>query len=183
MEDVNKAVEKTLPVAATEDTGVEKKQPEAPGVDYEEVISSLLEEQKKLETERDNYRKGMLKAKGKHTEDEKDGDEEESLEAKIDRRVEEKLAATKAAQTQQQLEETVKKMAKELKEFKLAAANRQTIKSASQVTGDGTVDVPDNVLSPEALQECKAKGWSEEKIQRLKNTIIKYKTNGMPIKS
>jgi hypothetical protein len=167
-----KAVEIT-PIAAPADSGVENKQPEAPGVDYEAVVSTLLDEQKRLETERDNYRKGMLKAKGKLPAEEV-AEEDEDLDTKIDRKVQERLTATKAAQAQTQLEETIKKMAKDLKETKLALANRSQLKPTNtQVTGDATVDVPDNILSPEALEECKRAGWSEEKIKRLKQNMAK----------
>lgn len=80
MADELKAVEIT-PNAATGNSGVEIKQSGAPETDELEMVSVLLDNLKKVEAERDNYRRGMLKAKGKISEPE---DVEEDLDAKLD---------------------------------------------------------------------------------------------------
>ena len=163
-----RAVE-SIPGAAAGNSGVEIKQSGAPEIDELEMVSVLLDNLKKVEAERDNYRKGMLKAKGKISEPE---DVEEDLDAKLDRKLEERFAANKVLQAQAQLEETVRKQAKELKEAKLALANRSQLKSSASISGDATVDVPDNILSPAQIDELKAAKWSDSKIALLKKNMM-----------
>jgi len=166
-EDV-RAVE-SIPGAAAGNSAVENKQPEAAGADELEMVSVLLDNLKKVEAERDNYRKGMLKAKGKISEPE---DVEEDLDAKLDRKLEERFAANKVLQAQAALEEKIRQQAKELKEAKLALANRSQLKSSASISGDATVDVPDNILSPAQLDELKAAKWSDSKIALLKKNLM-----------
>lgn len=166
-EDV-RAVE-SIPGAAAGNNAVENKQPEAAGADELEMVSVLLDNLKKVEAERDNYRKGMLKAKGKISEPE---DVENDLETVVRRVVQENLLSSKEAQIKNELEETLRKTARENRELKLALANRSQLKSLVSISGDATVDVPDNILSPAQLDELKAAKWSDSKIALLKKNMM-----------
>jgi hypothetical protein len=166
MPDINAGQE---PVKKPEE-GVEL-QPTAPEAtldsDPEIVISSLLDENKKLAAERENYRKGMLKAKGKLTED----DEPEDLETIIDRKVNEKLLNSQWIESQRRLEETAKKLARENKELKLAAINKAP--KTSQGAGSGAAAQPaDATLSAEKLAHLKnVLKWDEAKIEKFKKNL------------
>lgn len=168
MADELKAVE-TNPNAATGNSGVEIKQSGAPETDELEMVSVLLDNLKKVEAERDNYRKGMLKAKGKISEPE---DVQDDLETVVRRVVQENLLSSKEAQIKNELEETLRKTARENRELKLALANRSQLKSSASISGDATVDVPDNILSPAQIDELKAAKWSDSKIALLKKNMM-----------
>ena len=163
------AVEATQPAATG--NGVETNQPIAPEVDSEAVISQLLDENKRLETERDNYRRGILKAKGKLPEEEVDASEED-LDARIERKVSERLLETQWAANQKRLEEELKKQARENKELKKSLANRSQLSSTGQGSGQAEMSVPDSSLSPDMLQQLKARGWSDDKIARFKKNRL-----------
>lgn len=168
MADELKAVEIT-PNAATGNSGVEIKQSGAPETDELEMVSVLLDNLKKVEAERDNYRKGMLKAKGKISEPE---DVQDDLETVVRRVVQENLLSSKEAQIKNELEETLRKTARENRELKLALANRSQLKSSASISGDATVGVPDNILSPAQIDELKAAKWSDSKIALLKKNMM-----------
>lgn len=160
------------------ETEVEIKQPNASEVDPEAVISQLLDENKRLEQDRDNYRKGLLKAKGKLQETEEEP--EEDIDTKIDRKVQERLAQTTYADSQKRLAEEALKLARENKELKKSLANRGQLSSKGQ-GGGSQVEVPvgQNYFSPEKIQALKARGWGDDKIERFKQNREKAKGGGI----
>lgn len=155
--------------------GAVESQPNAAEVDYEAVVSQLLDENKKLATERENYRKGMLQAKGKTPKEAQATMETaEDLDAMIDRKVQEKMLGTQQVIAAQKLEETVKSMAKQLKEAKLALANKAGASTTVQPNGSSDLKpTTDNFFSPEKLAALKAKGWDDKKIEMFKKNLAK----------
>lgn len=152
-----------------------------PEVDYEAELVKANDKIAKLDEEKENYRKGMLKAKGKiPDEDDNSSNDTESLDAKIDRKVQERMLATKEAQALSEKENLVSKITKENKELKLALKNRGQITSTS---GQGSnQDKPeaktDKIFSTDQLNALKAKGWDDKKIEELKKNL--NKGNQMP---
>ena len=128
---------------STETTTVEKKvetavaQPEketltqTTEVDYEAILKAKDDELAQTRTERENYRKGMLKAKGKLPDEDDNSSNEEDIDAKIERKVQEKLLSTREAQLQADKDKVISDMAKKLKETTLALKNRGQISTSS----------------------------------------------------
>lgn len=88
MDEQKKAVE-TVETAAPQ-PGVEPIQSQAPGIDYAAELATALEDKARAEAERDNYKKGLLKAKGKLPEEETDHGQDGDVDA-IAERVAQKL--------------------------------------------------------------------------------------------
>ena len=180
MSETKPAVETKVEVAATpQETKVETPSQTQPEVDYEALLAEKDKELSQVRTEKDNYRKGMLKAKGKLPEED-DNSSEEDLDAKIDRKVQERLLQTREAQVQSEKDALVLSLAKKNKEITLALKNLRQINTSSgqgsnQERPEGKVD---NVLSNDQLASLKAKGWDDKKIEELKKNL--NKVNQMP---
>lgn len=136
-------------------------------IDAQTRIAELETEKAKLETERDNYKIGMLKAKGKIPE----FDENESEDDKIRRISHETLADSRLADIAREQDAIIKKALIENKELKTALKNKPSttaVSSGSEPTQ--AVAVP-GILSEEDIKEAKARGWSDKKIELLKRNI------------
>ena len=136
-------------------------------VDYEAKLAEVNAKLAQTETEKENYRKGMLKAKGKLPDDDDTSSNDEDIDAKIERKVQEKLLATREAQLQADKDKVISDMAKKLKETTLALKNRGQISTSS---GQGSNEDRPKVegasyFSTEQITALKAKGWSDEKIK------------------
>ena len=141
-------------------------------VDYQAEYESLLEEQLKTAEERDNYTKGLLKAKGKLPEDEEDLEPEDE---RIGRIVAEQLASSKYAQIEKAKEDLIKKTLSENAELKKALTNKAQI---SDTPPGSPVDNPpftaaDGLLSKEQIAYFKSKKWSDKKIEEYKQNYAK----------
>ena len=139
-----------------------------------EILNALQakdEEIARLARERDNYRKGMLKAKGKQ----KDyyDDDEPDLEEKIDRIVAEKILSKEEDKVRAERDQMVQRLAIENAELRKAVANRTQVNVA---TGTGSSaeapEVKNEFFSQEQLEDLKAKGLDPEKV---KENLLKYK--------
>lgn len=179
MENENKPVETKVEVAGTTTEAVVT--PPTTEVDYEAELAKKDAVIAQIQGEKENYRKGMLKAKGKlPEEDQADAELPEDIDAKIDRKVAERLLSTKEAQAQAEKDEIIKKALKRNKELELALKNRGQVTSTSgqgsnQEKPEGKTD---NYFSNEQLSALKAKGYDDKKIAELKKNISKV--NEMP---
>jgi uncharacterized protein with von Willebrand factor type A (vWA) domain len=95
------------------------------------------------------------------------------LDALIDRKVTERMLATKEAQLHAEKDDIIKKTLKRNKELELALKNRTGITSTSgqgsnQEKPEGKAD---NFFSNEQLASLKAKGYSDKKIEALKKNM------------
>ena len=148
--------------------------PETTEVDAETLLAEKEKEIAKISTERDNYRKGLLKAKGKLPEEhQSDADEPEEQEALMRRIVREEMLTTREAQLQAEKDDIIKKTLKRNKELELALKNRTGVTSTSgqgsnQEKPEGKLD---NTFSNDQLANLKAKGWSDEKIEKFKKNL------------
>ncbi len=118
MENNNNAVETTTQSAAAEQ-GVENQSHEAPteNVDFAATLAALEEQtalRVKAESDRDNYKTGLLKAKGKLPED-----EEEDIDAIIDKKVADKLSAIQTNLIQPTVDGVIASLSKNSDEQKL----------------------------------------------------------------
>jgi len=167
------AVEKKVETAATQPEVVVT--PTATEVDYEALLATKDAEIAKVREEKDNYRRGMLKAKGKLPEEDDSSSNDEDIDAKIDRKVQERLLATKEAQFSAEKDALIMAMAKKTKELTLALKNRGQVTSPSgagsnQEQPEGKKD---NVLSNEQILALKARGFDDKKIEEFKKNMAK----------
>ncbi len=150
-------------------------------VDYEAVLAQKDAELAKVREEKENYRKGMLKAKGKLPEDyQSDADDFEDADSHTRMIVRETMLSTKEAQLQVEKDQALKAVLKRNKELETALKNRNQITSTS---GEGSnQDKPegkkDNYFSNDQISYFKSKGWSDEKIEAAKKNMAKV--NQMP---
>jgi hypothetical protein len=124
-------------------------EPEKDGVsleDYEAVVVALT----KAERDRDNYRKGLLKAKGKLPDEDTEGEED-----KMRLIVAEELAKTQIFQLQAKQEEIVKNTLKENKELKVALKNRTQIANNAGGSSQAEPDVKVESLPKDVLEYAK----------------------------
>jgi hypothetical protein len=145
-------------------------------VDYEAVLKAKDEELAKVKEEKENYKKGLLKAKGKLPEDyQTDTDEPEDAESLTRRIVQETLLSTKEAQLQVEKDQALAAVLKRNKELELALKNRGQITSTS--AEGSNQDKPevntDKYFSNEQIKALKAKGYDDKKIDILKKNMQK----------
>ena len=156
-----KAVETKVEVAAPQQE-----------VDYEAELAEVNAKLKKSEEDKENYRKGMLKAKGKLPEED---NLEEDLDERIARKVRETILTTQDAELLAKKDKLSADMAKKLKEMSVALKNRAQVTDTS-ATGSNK-DKPevkvDSFFSKEQLADFKSKGWSDAKIESLKQNMLK----------
>lgn len=143
-------------------------------VDYEAELKKKDDEIIRIREVSENYRKGMLKAKGKLPEED-DNSSEEDLDSKIDRKVQEKLLASRESQLQGEKDKLIVDMAKKNKELILALKNRDQItdNSGSASNQDKPEVKVDKVLSSDQINALKAKGWDDKKIEEFKKNLNK----------
>ena len=146
------AVEKKVEPAVTQQETVAT--PSATEVDYEAILAENAKELAKVREEKENYRKGMLKAKGKlPPEEDSDDQTSETSEEMVRRITREELLSTKEAQILANNDTTLKAVLKHNKELTLALKNRGQI---TQPSGEGSnQDKPegkiDNYFSNEQI--------------------------------
>lgn len=158
MADEVKGVDGAGVAPTSEDKGQEELTPN------EEFLLGFVD---KLATERENYKQGLLKAKGKSS-GEDDGLSDEERLRKI---VQEELAASNQAKESAEAKEALKTVLKENKELKVALRNRA--QGNIQIAGGGgdkAQPAGDIGLSPEQIANLKARNpklWTDDKIKSL----------------
>lgn len=179
MTNENKGVEEVTETAPTQTENVDTQT--STQVDYAAVLAEKDAELAKVRQEKDNYKKGLLKAKGKLPEDyQTDTDETETQEAMTRRIVQETMLSTREAQLQVEKDQTISALLKRNKEVETALKNRGQITSTS---GDGSnQEKPegkkDNYFSNDQISALRAKGYDDKKIETLKKNMTKV--NEMP---
>lgn len=180
MSEVNNGVEEIVQPAPVEQ-GVEVPDPNAP-MDQEEDLQAQLDatnaELEKVRIEKENYKKGLLKAKGKLPEEVIPDEPEEDLETKIDRIVAQRLIESKETQLQKEKDEIFKKTLARNKELATALKNRSGISGI----GSGTSNEGESINKPfwgkDQLEELRRKGFDvndPKKLETLKKNLQKVK--------
>ena len=174
MTDINNTVETIIEPAVVQTEGA----PEiAQEVDYAAIIEAKDAELAKLAVEKENYRKGLLKAKGKLPDDDYSVDNiDETEDEKISRIVDQRLLQTKEAQLKAEKDTAFANIIKRNKELEIALKNRQQISATSTGSNSektGTEVKTDTYFSPEQIQVLKAKGYDDKKIEALKENAKK----------
>lgn len=161
--------------------GVETSNGEAPAaepsvdssVDLAAEYEALLAENARLAADRDNYRKGMLAAKGKSKVEEPTYEpEEETEDDRIARKVREVLSQTQAEQARKRQEEIIKQALKENRELKAALQNRSQISSAPASSSKESPEPRDSYFTDEQIAYLKKRGLDPAKV---KENLLKAK--------
>lgn len=145
-------------------------------VDYEAIIAQKDAELEKVSVERENYRRGMLKAKGKlPAEDHADDDRPEDWRDEARRIAREELLQTQESRIQAEKTEAYAAVLRRNKELTLALKNRGQISSTSaqgsnQEKPEGKAD---SYFSNAQIQDLKKRGWSDEKIETAKRNMLR----------
>lgn len=145
----------------------------APATGAENVLSAeetrLAELNAKLlktETERDNYKKGMLIAKGKIEDDEEPPAVDVS--ELVKKEVQAALNDSDYLATVKERDELIEKTMRENRELRLAFKGKAGAPSASGSNQDSQ-KVADHVLSEEQERDLKSRGWDDKKIAHFKS--------------
>lgn len=167
MAEETQAVEQAGEAAAS---GVEQEVSTAPETDPEAELIALKERLAKVESDRDNYRKGLLAMKGKTEVENLDLTDPTQLQVYIDKTVQEKLSQTESAQAKAAFEAQALANAKALKELKRTLNSKNASTSiaggAGQGSGQAKSEVQTSYWSPEQIADLKKRGWDDKKIQR-----------------
>ncbi len=134
------------------------------------VIAEMDAKMAKIETEKENYRKGMLLAKGKTADD-----SDETIDEKVERLVNEKLLNTEVVKIQSQKDEVIKSALKRNAELELALKNRGQVSTGTSTSVDTTPVAKSTYFSDDQVQALKAKGWDDKKIESLMKNAQKLK--------
>jgi hypothetical protein len=118
----------------------------APAPDYEALLAEKDAKIAKVSEERDNYRKGMLKAKGKLPEDEEVDVAEIARQAARD-----EILSSEVFKAQQEKDALIVAMTRELKEAKVALNNRAQVSSSSSGAGADTSNIKPQFFSDDQL--------------------------------
>lgn len=133
--------------------------------DTEVRLQTLEVEKAKLTEERDNYKIGMLKAKGKLP----DGEEDD--EAKFRRIAKETLDDSRLLEIAREQDELLKTALKENRELKLAQLNKTGTPPAAVGTHSEGPAVVDTLVTNEQMEVFKQKGWTDIDIARYKKNL------------
>jgi hypothetical protein len=163
MEEEKKPVEAEPQTAGTE-AGV--KESDAPS-DIEVELAAVRTEKAKVEQERDNYKKGLLIAKGKREDDGTYEPEPENsnLDDLIDRKVTEKLLSVREQELQKKEQDTINRLIKERNELKTALQAKTGMGNSAIGGGTGGPEVQDSTFTKEQLAAMKARGLDPEKVK------------------
>ncbi len=137
--------------------------------DLSAKFEALEAENKRIASERDNYKRGLLKAKGKIDED----IDSEDLEEKVARIADERLANSRLAEIAREQDDIIRKALKENNELKLALKNKSGTPPASVGIHSEGPSVQDGLVTSEQLAAFKAQGKDDKWIEAYKKNLRK----------
>lgn len=178
MSEEKKAVETTTETAAAQSQGVETKVSTAPETpDYSALLAIKDAELAKVREEKDNYRKGLLAAKGKLPEetDPYAYTETKVLDEDLMRKIaREEYLNTKESQLQSERETALQAVVKQNEELRLALKNRSQVASTTGGSNQERPEVKtDSFFSNEQIASLKAKGFTDQMIENAKEAMKK----------
>lgn len=162
----------TPPTVVEKKDGVTTTQP----VDYQAELARVNAELAKTNEDKENYRKGMLKAKGKLPDSGNSDDDELSLDEKIAIAVKGQILDTNEAKLKQEKDELLGKVLKENSEMRVALQNRSQVSSGAQGASNETKIEPSGQFFSEAqIADLKKRGWNDAKIEAFKKNVLRNK--------
>lgn len=174
MQDDKKGVETKIDGAPTQSETVVTQ--DTTQVDYEALLAEKDAKLAQIEKEKENYKRGLLKAKGKIPEDyQTDSDEPETQEEMFRRIAREERLSAEEAQLLADKDNAYKAVLRRNKELEVALKNRGQISSSSAQGSnqDKPEGKADNYLSNDQIAYFKGKGWDDKKIEAFKENARK----------
>jgi len=160
------AVENTSNNAAVDDAEVRYAK-------LQQELSDMRAERDREQRDKENYRAGMLAAKGKLPPEDLDLSDPTQLSSFISKTVDDRVNATREKQKEQEIQDLLQTALRENKELKLSMKNRSnSISSGASSGGTGqapSVEVKTELQrywSDEQIADFRRKGWSDEKIKK-----------------
>lgn len=142
--------------------------------DYEKLLAEKNVALAKAKEERENYRRGMLKAKGKLPDSNKSGDETPGLSELVAEEVKAQLLNTTEARLTAERDELNEKILKENRELRIAVANKGGVSNSPVGTGVEATQTPkDQFFSDAQITDLKKRGWDDKKIDALRKNMAK----------
>lgn len=138
-------------------------------------IAELEAENQKLASERDNYKEGMLKAKGKISGEGSSESTEETEDERVRRIVREEEINKDIAKNNAEKDALLKKVLRENEELKLASMNRNQTSTATGSSTENTGGiVKSTIITPEQENYFRnTLKWSDKDIERYKHNLRK----------
>lgn len=134
-------------------------------VDYKAILEETQAQLIKIDAEKENYRKGMLKAKGKPADDYGEEDSED-IDEKFRRIAREELLKTQESQLIAKRDDTLKNVLKQNEELRLALKNRASVGTATASgSNQEKNEVKDTFFTDAQLAELKRKGLDPAKVK------------------
>lgn len=133
--------------------------------DYLAALAEKDKELAKVNEEKENYKKGLLIAKGKREDDGSYVEPDDDADARVRRIVQEENLKRDETRIIKEKEAIITQLAKERNELKTALGNRSQIGSTAQGGGSGGPQVQDSTFSPEQIAQLKARGLDPEKVK------------------
>lgn len=144
----------------------------AAGVDLAETLSKTLEQLAKAESDRDNYKTGLLKAKGKAGDDGVDADADD-FQDKVAQAVKLALADSEVVKNAEAAKTLTEQVIRRNRELETAMANKSQGATGGGTSSESKMVVGDNQLSQDQITSLKARGWDDTKIERFKANLTK----------
>jgi hypothetical protein len=133
--------------------------------DPEQLLAEANARISKITEERDNYKRGMLKAKGKLDDEDEDTVDPREVARQAALEV---LAESDLAHALSERDTLIAQTLKENKELRLAVTNRPG--TGTGQGGNQDAQKPkDNVLSEEQERDLRSRGWDDKKIEHFKS--------------
>ena len=140
-----------------------------PEQDLQAQIDALEAEKAEVLERENNYKNAYLKEVEKN----RQNGGEESDEDRIRRITREELSLKEVGRIDKEKEALLANALKENKELKLAQLNKTTTPPAAVGTHSEGVAPTDTRVTPEQMAAFKAKGWSDQDIERYKKNLAK----------
>lgn len=152
------------PASTEQPTAVEKIEEQSPAaeIDYATEYAALLEENVRISSDRNNYRKGLLHAKGKKQVDEEELSEDEKIEQLLDR----KLAERDDKNKEDKKRELAMKLVKENRELKIALQNRSQVSVGASGSSTKETVTNDTYWSKDQLEYFKKRGLDPNTVKK-----------------
>lgn len=150
----------------TPDKGVKNTQPAPIEIELAALqtkFDDLAAEKERIEAEKENYRKGMLKAKGKIEDNPEPLEDEDE---RVRRIIREEQSRSDLARINAEQKKLIDDLTRKAKELSISVANRGTMPPAGGTSAAENVVTPkDDFWSPEQIAALKAKGLDPQKVK------------------
>jgi chromosome segregation ATPase len=174
MDEVKTEVEKKAEDASTQKDEVKKEETVASPA-QDDLAAKLAEkdaEIARLAADRDNYKKGLLVAKGKLPAEEQQEDQTD-IDSKIQTAVHDALFSEKEKKLQAEKDALFQQALRENAELKVTLKNKQGMSDAPSGTSSDSQITTTQYFNNDQIRDLKARGWDDAKIKKAAENMRK----------